>query len=108
MSDAESSSWYFLPRRAVTILYWLKYRCQISPCAEVDYTILLQFGPGTRINVFAKLKARYSPLSVGKDVDISNGSVTYHVVPGIAKRRVRPAARPLRALRPAPGPILTL
>lgn len=62
-----------MPGFLVSLLYLLKYRCYISPKAEVDYTSLIQIGPGTRISSFAQIKAARGPLRIGSNVSITLG-----------------------------------
>lgn len=62
-----------LPGFAVSLLYWVKYRCFISPKAEVDFDPLIRIGRGTRISSFAQIKASHGPVEIGRDVGITPG-----------------------------------
>ncbi len=62
-----------LPGFVVSLLYLLKYRCYVSPKAEVDYTPLIQVGRGTKISSFAQIKASRGPLRIGANVSITMG-----------------------------------
>jgi len=64
----------FLPGFAVTILYWLRFRCLVSPRAEVDFHPNLEIGRGTRIGSFTKIKASNGRLTIGSNVSIGNSS----------------------------------
>lgn len=50
-----------------TLRAWVRYRCLISPRAEVEITDNLQIGPGTQISAFAKIKTFDGVLSIGKN-----------------------------------------
>jgi hypothetical protein len=63
-----------MPGFLVSLLYLLKYRCHISPKAEVDYTSLVQIGRGIKINSFAQIKAARGPLRIGSNVTITLGA----------------------------------
>lgn len=62
-----------LPGFAVSLLYWIKYRCFISPKAEVDFDPLIRIGRGTRISSFVQVKASYGPVEIGSNVAIAIG-----------------------------------
>lgn len=62
---------FFVPSFVVTLVYWLKYRCQISPRAEVELSRLLVIGEGSRISSFSKIKVT-GQLRIGKHVDIGS------------------------------------
>ena len=53
---------FLVPGFVVTIHAWLKYRCQVSPRAEVEITPFLKIGPGSVIGSFTKVKASDGPL----------------------------------------------
>ena len=54
---------FLLPGFAVTVLYGLRYKCYVSPKAEVEYTGNIKIGRQTRISSFTKIKATDGPLS---------------------------------------------
>lgn len=60
----------FVPAPIVTLIYWAKFRCFISPRAEVEVSNNLRIGPGTEIGSFTKIKASAGPLEIGPDVQI--------------------------------------
>lgn len=64
---------FLLPGFAVTVLYGLRYKCFVSPKAEVEYTGNIKIGRQTRISSFTKIKATDGPLEIGKKVSISAG-----------------------------------
>ena len=59
-----------MPSFLVTIVYALKYRCMVSPRAEVELSPLLKIGRGTQISSFCKIKASDGPLEIGCNVAI--------------------------------------
>lgn len=64
---------FLLPRFAVTVLYGIRYKCFVSPRAEVEYTGNIKIGRHTRISSFTKIMATDGPLEIGKKVSISAG-----------------------------------
>ena len=48
---------FLLPRWCISLFYFLKYRCRISPRAEVEMSPLLRIGPHSEISSFTKIKA---------------------------------------------------
>ncbi len=64
---------FLVPSIFVSIYYLLKYRCKVSPRAEVELSKNLKIGPGTEIGSFSKIKATEGPLTIGKNVSISTG-----------------------------------
>ncbi len=54
----------------VTAVYWVKFKCRVSPRAEVDLSPLLTIGRGTEISSFCKIKASDGPLKIGARVSI--------------------------------------
>ena len=65
---------FFLPAPIVTIVYYFKYKCKISPRAEVELSSLLTVGRDTQISSFCKVKATNGPLVIGSDVSVGSGS----------------------------------
>ncbi len=61
---------FFIPSIVITAIYWLKFRCMISPRAEVELSPLLKIGKGTQIGSFSKIKATEGPLTIGANVSI--------------------------------------
>lgn len=61
----------FVPSLLVTAIYWLKFRCAVSPRAEVELSPRLKIGRGTRISSFSKIKATNGDLTIGRDVSIA-------------------------------------
>lgn len=51
---------------------WLRFRCRISPRAEVELSHNLVIGKGTQISAFAKMKSFDGPLHVGRRVVIGS------------------------------------
>ena len=65
---------FFFPSLFVTFYYLVKYKCKISPRAEVDMSKFLRIGKGTQIGSFCKIKAFDGPLTIGSNVSIGSGS----------------------------------
>ena len=61
---------FLVPSFVVTLIYMLRYRCKVSPRAEVELSARLRIGAGTRISSFAKVKATDGDLNIGENVDI--------------------------------------
>ena len=61
---------FLLPRFVATIVYFIKFRCVISPKAEVDLSPILTIGRKTRISSFCKIKATDGPLTIGTNASI--------------------------------------
>ncbi len=69
----------FSPRPVVTLLAYWKFRCFVSPRAEVELSPLLTIGAGTTIGSFTKVKATDGPLVIGENVQIATGCcITSH------------------------------
>lgn len=66
---------FLTPGFVVTLRGWLKYGCLISPKAEVEITPNLSIGRKSVIASFTKVKATDGPLTIGRNVEISNGCV---------------------------------
>lgn len=64
-----------LPGSVVSLLYWLRHRCYVSPRAEVDWNDLVRIGPRTRVSAFTQIKASQGRLTIGRDCAISSGCV---------------------------------
>jgi len=66
---------FLVPGFVVSIHAWLRFRCQVSPRAEVEITPLLKIGPRSVVGSFTKIKATDGPLTIGSHVEIANGCV---------------------------------
>lgn len=64
---------FFIPRKFVSLYYFFKFSCKISPRAEVEINSNLKIGRSTNIGSFTKIKASEGPLIIGKNVSISAG-----------------------------------
>jgi acetyltransferase-like isoleucine patch superfamily enzyme len=64
---------FLVPAPLVTLVYLLRFRCQVSLRAEVDLCREVRLGRGTEIGSFAKLKASGGELRVGDWVSIGTG-----------------------------------
>lgn len=65
---------FLVPSFMVTLIYAIKYRCMISPRAEVELSPLLKIGKGTQIGSFSKVKATDGPLTIGSHVTVGSNS----------------------------------
>jgi acetyltransferase-like isoleucine patch superfamily enzyme len=74
---------FLVPGFVVTIHAWLKYRCQVSPRAEVEITPQLKIGRRSVVGSFTKIKATDGPLVIGSHVEIANGCVITSHVQGV-------------------------
>ena len=66
---------FLVPGFVVTIQAWLRFRCQVSPRAEVEITPRLRIGRKAIVGSFTKIKATDGPLTIGSHVEIANGCV---------------------------------
>lgn len=64
---------FFVPSIVITVIYWLKYKCKVSPKAEVDLTKFLVIGRGTQISSFCKVKSTDGPMTIGENVSVATG-----------------------------------
>ena len=64
---------FFVPAFVVTGIYLVKYKCKVSPKAEVDLTKFLVIGKGTQISSFCKIKASDGPMTIGENVSVATG-----------------------------------
>nr|MBS0021395.1 acyltransferase [Gammaproteobacteria bacterium] len=62
-----------VPRHLISLYYFIKYRCIVSPRAEVELTNNLCIGRGSQIGSFTKIKATAGRVVIGKRVDIATG-----------------------------------
>lgn len=61
---------FLIPSWVVTIIYFRKYRCKISPRAEVELSKKLRIGAGSEIGSFTKIKATDGTMTIGENVTI--------------------------------------
>ena len=74
----------FVPGSLVTLAAWWRFRCFVSPRAEVELSPHLSIGEGTHVGSFTKIKASDGPLSIGRNVQIATGCcITSHAA-GVA------------------------
>jgi acetyltransferase-like isoleucine patch superfamily enzyme len=66
---------FLVPGFVVTLRAWLRFRCFVSPRAEVEITPHLKIGRGSVIGSFTKVKATDGPLAIGAHVEIATGCV---------------------------------
>lgn len=66
---------FLVPGFVVSLQGWLRFRCRISPRAEVEITPRLRIGAGSIVGSFTKIKATDGPLTIGAHVEIANGCV---------------------------------
>ncbi|MGH6918685.1 MAG: hypothetical protein ACREJ0_13405 [Geminicoccaceae bacterium] len=69
------------PGFVMSLLYYFKFRCLVSPRAEVELNDRIRIGRGSRISSFCRIKAS-GPLRIGRDVSITNGTCTQRPAPG--------------------------
>ena len=65
---------FLVPRSLLSLYYFYKYRCMVSPRAEVEFSPLLTIGRRTQISSFCKIKATDGPINIGKNVSIATGA----------------------------------
>ncbi len=73
MSVARLARRFLVPRFLVSLYCLLRFRCRVSPRAEVELSPLLAIGPGSEIGSFTKIKASYGPLRIGARCFIGAG-----------------------------------
>ncbi len=61
---------FLFPKVLITVIYFIKFRCKISPRAEVELSRLLNVGRKTQISSFCKIKASDGNLTIGSNVSI--------------------------------------
>ncbi len=64
---------FLIPGVFVSLVYFIKYRCIISPRAEVETSPYLVVGKKTMISSFCKIKTSHGPLTIGSNVSIGPG-----------------------------------
>lgn len=65
---------FLLPRFVLSLYFALRYRAVVSPRAEVEWSAHLEFGAGSFVSSFAKVKATSGPVRIGSHVHIAAGS----------------------------------
>lgn len=63
---------FLIPAPVMTLYCLFKYKAKVSPKAEVELSPLLSIGPNSIIGSWVKIKATTGPLTIGRDVSISN------------------------------------
>src|SRR5690606_36942326 len=61
---------FLLPSFVVTLVCLFRFRCKVSPRAEVELSPRLRIGEGSQIGSFTKIKAADGDLRIGRDVHI--------------------------------------
>lgn len=61
---------FLVPSFIVTLLAAMRWRCFISPRAEVELSENLSIAKGTQISSFTKIKSAGGPLTIGTNVSI--------------------------------------
>jgi acetyltransferase-like isoleucine patch superfamily enzyme len=61
---------YFIPRPAVSLIYFIKYRCLIHPKAHVQFSSKICFGPGTTIRQYSIVHTSGGRVSFGKGCEL--------------------------------------
>ncbi len=70
---------FFVPSFVTSGIYAIKFKCMVSPRAEVDYSPTLTIGKGTQIAAFTRIKATDGTLIIGSHVSIgSNCFISAH------------------------------
>ncbi len=63
---------FAIPRLAMRLAYFLKFRCFVAPHAEVEFSPQARWGPACAISSFAKIKIN-GPFTMGRQVQIGSG-----------------------------------
>jgi len=64
---------FLIPSPIITLYYLIKYKCNVSPKAEVELSPFLVIGENTEIGSFTKIKASEGSLSIGKNCMVATG-----------------------------------
>lgn len=64
---------FLVPRIAVSLIYFLKFRAKISPNAEVELSANVRLGSKCQIGSFTKVKASDGDLVIGDRCGIATG-----------------------------------
>ncbi|HEV7517831.1 MAG TPA: acyltransferase, partial [Thermoanaerobaculia bacterium] len=75
---------FLLPRAWITLRAYLRFRCLVSPRAEVELSPHLSIGKGSCIGSFTKLKSADGPFTIGRNVDIATGCFLSSHTAGVA------------------------
>lgn len=73
MKTSELIRRFLLPASVVSLVGYVRFRCMISPRAEVELNPQVRIGRGTQISSFVKIKASNGPLVIGERVTIATG-----------------------------------
>jgi len=65
---------FIVPNHYITLHYLVKFKCIVSPKAEVELSKNLVIGKGSQISSFVKIKASAGLLKIGSTVDVAVGS----------------------------------
>ena len=65
---------FLVPRFFLSIYFFYRHRCMVSPRAEVELSPHLRIGQHTQISSFCKIKATDGPVTIGKNVSIGAGT----------------------------------
>jgi acetyltransferase-like isoleucine patch superfamily enzyme len=63
---------YFLPKFVISAYFYFKYRCLVSPRAQVQFTSRLQFGRRTVVKPFAVIQTQTGRIVFGRDCAVSS------------------------------------
>ncbi|MEL7535592.1 MAG: acyltransferase [Pseudomonadota bacterium] len=75
---------FFVPGIVITATCVFKYRCMVSPRAEVEVNRWLSIGRKTAISSYTKIKANDGPLSIGEHCSIGTGCFISADAAGVA------------------------
>ena len=64
---------FFIPRSFLTIYFFYKNGCMVSPRAEVEFSPFLTIGKNSQVSSFCKIKATDGPVAIGINVSIGTG-----------------------------------
>lgn len=64
---------FLVPHCLVSLYYFIRFGCKVSPRAEVELSPLLQIGRHSEIASFTKIKAAFGPLHIGSRCFIGAG-----------------------------------
>lgn len=73
----------YLPRPLVSIYWYYRSRCLVSPRAEVEIHSNLSIGRGTVIGSFTKIKGSDGPMRIGSRVEIATSCFLSSHVAGV-------------------------
>ncbi|HET7314094.1 acyltransferase [Salinisphaera sp.] len=64
---------FLIPGFVISLIYFIRYRCTVSPRAEVELSPNLRIGRGTLVSSFVKIKATNGDLIIGNHATIATG-----------------------------------